>query len=373
MSLSDLTARPAIQVELATLTFPGIPLRTFLAGVGFAVLLGSVPSSICSVAAEDSTKPAVKKFEPTAQAKIVPADAKLELLFNEGEFTEGPAVDAEGGIVFSDIGNRLMRFDPPTGKTTVFRDLSGRANGLIFDQKGRLIACEGANTGGNRRISITEPDGKVRTLADRFEGKRFNSPNDLDVDPQGNVYFTDPRYVGDDPRELDFEAVFFVSTDGKVKVATRDLEKPNGILVSADGKKAFVADNNGKADGNHHLVVFDVAEDGTLTKKQVLWDFGPNARGIDGMTFDAAGNVYATAGKGEAAGIYVFTPAGLPLAFIPTPGDPTNCVFGIGKESQVLYITADGPKPQDPNVKRRFALYRIPLAVAGRPRHDGKK
>ena len=111
--------------------------------------------------------------------------AKLEKLWGEGEFTEGPAEGPDGCIYFSDIGNRIMKFDPKTGKTTAFRDPSGRSNGLKFDAKGRLVACEGANTGGGRRISITEKDGTVKTLADSFEGKRFNSPNDLTLDAQG--------------------------------------------------------------------------------------------------------------------------------------------------------------------------------------------
>ena len=128
----------------------------------------------------------------------------------------------DGAILFSDIGNRIMRFDPKTGKTTVFREPSGRANGLIFDPKGRLIAAEGANAGGDRRVSITERDGTVRTLADRYEGKRFNSPNDVAVDREGRVYVSDPRYVGDEPRELDFEAVFRIDPDGKVIPAGHD-------------------------------------------------------------------------------------------------------------------------------------------------------
>jgi sugar lactone lactonase YvrE len=132
--------------------------------------------------------------ENTAGA-IAPG-AKLEELWGEGSFTEGGALASDGSILFSDIGDRIMRFDPETGKTTVFREPSGRANGLIFDPSGRLIAAEGANTGGNRRISITERDGTVRTLADRYRGKRFNSPNDVAVDRRGRVYFSDPRYVG---------------------------------------------------------------------------------------------------------------------------------------------------------------------------------
>src|SRR6476469_8874961 len=115
--------------------------------------------------------------------------AKLEVLWSEGAFTEGPAPGPDGMIYFSDIGNRVMRFDPTTGKTTTYREPSGRANGLKFDAAGRLVACEGANTGGNRRISVTAPDGTVKALADRWDGKRFNSPNDLTIDAKGRVYF----------------------------------------------------------------------------------------------------------------------------------------------------------------------------------------
>src|SRR5687768_10987468 len=178
---------------------------------------------------------AASPFQPTAQDKFVPAGAKLELLYNDGDFTEGPVLAGDGAILFSDIGNRILRYDPASGKTSVFREPSGRANGLMFDPQGRLAAAEGANAGGNRRISITESDGTVRTLSDRYDGKRFNSPNDLAIDANGRVYFTDPRYVGDEPRELDFEAVFLVHSDGKTVVATREATKPNGIAVSPDG------------------------------------------------------------------------------------------------------------------------------------------
>lgn len=301
-------------------------------------------------------------FSPSAQHEFVPADASLEVVWNKGEFTEGPALAPDGAILFSDIGNTIYCFDPNTGKTTVFRKESGRANGLMFDQQGRLVACEGANTGGGRRISITDRNGKVRTLSDNFDGKRFNSPNDLAIDPKGRVYFTDPRYVGDEPRQLDFEGVFLVDQDGKTTVATREAEKPNGILVSADGGHVYLADNN--PSGARHLLLFDVKSDGTLANRRVLYDFG-KGRGIDGMTLDTEGNVYATAGSGDMAGIYVFGPSGEQLAVIPTPGSPTNCVFGGGDQASTLYITAEGPIPEDPTKPRKYALYRIKLKKTG--------
>lgn len=289
----------------------------------------------------------VGEFRPVAQRSIVPAGAALELLWGEGEFTEGPAAAPDGAILFSDIGNRIMKFDPASGKVSVFRDPSGKANGLVFDGRGQLFACEGGN-GGNRRISVTE-SGKARMLADRWRGKRFNSPNDLALDAGGNVYFTDPRYVGDEPREIDFEGVFRVSPDGKVALATRDLQKPNGILI--DGDTAWVADNNGDPKGNHHLLAFRIRPDGSFGEKRVVFDFGPDRRGIDGMALDARGNVYATAGRGERGGVYVFGPRGEHLAFIPTPGDPTNCAFDAKGNLYVTAGTGGG----------KFGLFRIRL------------
>jgi gluconolactonase len=300
-------------------------------------------------------------FVPTAQSDYVPADAKLEMLWADGEFTEGPALAPDGSILFSDIGNTIYRFDPATKKTSVFREKSGRSNGLKFNQKGELIACEGANNGG-RRISITDEKGQVKTLSDHYDGKRFNSPNDLAIAPNGDVYFTDPRYGGDDPRDLDFEGVFLVKPDGKTTIATKDVTKPNGIIVTADGKTCYVADHHPNKEKGRVLFRFDIANDGTLANKQLLHSFG-QFRGIDGMTIDRDGNIYATAGSGERAGIYVFSPTGKHLAFIKLPGDPTNCVFGGGEESNVLYITAAAPKKQGEATK--YAIYRIPLKKQG--------
>jgi gluconolactonase len=308
---------------------------------------------LCAVAEEKLADP------------IIPAESKLELLWAEGEFTEGPALAPDGSIYFSDIGNAIYRYDPKSGKTEVFRKPSGRSNGLMFNQKGELIAAEGANTGGNRRISITSgihggKDGEVKTLSGGLEGKKFNSPNDLAIDSEGNVYFSDPRYVGSEPRELDFEAVFFVKPDGTTTVATRDLQKPNGILVSPDGKHVYVSDNNGE--GNRQLLSFDVEKPGKLTNKKILHDF-VTGRGIDGMTLDTNGNIYATAGTGDKAGVYVFSPGGKQLAMIPTPGDPTNCVFGGGNDSGTLYITSATARGAE--IGPKYGLFRIKLKAQG--------
>jgi gluconolactonase len=271
-----------------------------------------------------------------ADDPLTPEDAKLEKLWGEGEFTEGPAHGPDGCIYFSDIGNRIMKFDPATKKTTEYRNPSGRANGLDFDAEGRLVACEGANTGGNRRITITEKDGKVRVLADKWMGKRFNSPNDLTIDTKGRIYFTDPRYTGNEPREIDTESVYRIDRDGTVTRIITDVKKPNGIILSPDMKTLYLAESDPK--GDRQLLSYPLKADGSVGEKKVLYDFGKD-RGIDGMSIDTKGRIWATAGKGKTGGVYVFTPEGKKLGFIPTPEDPTNCVFG-GKDRKTLYVTA---------------------------------
>jgi gluconolactonase len=287
--------------------------------------------------------------EGASESQLVPPGSKLEKVWGEGEFTEGPAYGPGGCVYFSDIGNRIMKYDPATGKTAVYREPSGRANGLDFDPQGRLVAAEGASSGGNRRVTITEKDGTVRPLADRWMGKRFNSPNDVTVDTRGRVYFTDPRYVGDEPRELDLESVYRVDPDGTLARIVTDVQKPNAILLSPDMKMLYVADSNPK--GNQHLLAFPLREDGTVGPKRLLHDFGKQ-RGIDGMCADAKGNIYGAAGRGESGGVYVFSPEGKHLAFIPVPETPTNCVFG-DRDRKTLYVSAGK------------SLYRIKLNAEG--------
>jgi gluconolactonase len=267
---------------------------------------------------------------------ILPPGAKLEKLWGEGEFTEGGALAGDGAILFSDIGNRILRVDPETGKVSEFRSPSGRANGLIFTPDGRLVAAEGANTGGARRVSITKPDGTVRTLADRFEGKRFNSPNDLAVDRAGRIYVSDPRYVGDEPRELDHESVYRIDPDGMVHRLDTGANKPNGLAISPDGKTLYVADNGS---ARRALLAVPLSPSGDVAgKPRVLKDFGEGG-GIDGMTVTRDGLIVATGGDDRLAGIYVYRPDGTPVGFIPTPESPSNVEFG-GPDRKTLYITA---------------------------------
>jgi sugar lactone lactonase YvrE len=295
----------------------------------------------------------VRAAAPGGELKSFAAPgAKLEKLWGDGVFTEGPTPGPDGAIYFSDIGNRILRFDPKTSKTTTYRDPSGRSNGLKFDAKGRLVACEGANTGGNRRVSVTEKSGEVRTLADKWMGKRFNSPNDLTIDAMGRVYFTDPRYVGDEPREIDTESVYRIDPDGTVTQVITDVTKPNGIVLSPDGKTLYLAETNGDMKRRRQLLAYPLKDDGTVGAKKVLHDFGDD-RGIDGMAMTADGLIVATAGRGKTAGVYFFTPEGKKVGFVPTPEDTSNCCFG-GPGSKVLYITAGK------------CLYRIELTVAGR-------
>jgi sugar lactone lactonase YvrE len=279
--------------------------------------------------------------------------AKLEKLWSDGEFTEGPAEAPDGSIYFSDIGNRIVRFDPRTNETSTFRDPSGRSNGLKFDARGRLLTCEGANTGGNRRVSITEKDGTVRTLADKFDGRRFNSPNDLCLDAKGRVYFSDPRYVGDEKRELEHESVYRIDPDAKVTRVVSDVKKPNGLVISPDGKTLYVAESGGDPGAPRQLLAYPLNADGTVGPRKVLHDFG-KGRGIDGMTVTTEGMIVATAGSGAAGGIYFFSPEGVRLGFLATPEDPNNCCFAR-PDRKTLYITAGK------------SLYRIQLTVAGAP------
>jgi len=284
-------------------------------------------------------------------------------------FLEGPAVDAAGNVFFSDIQNsRILKMDA-MGVVSTFREDSGRTNGNTFDAQGRLISCEGAENGpgGRRRVVRTDmKTEKIEVLTERYEGKRYNSPNDVVVDPSGRIWFTDPLYAPDRSiMEHEHEAVYRIDTNGKVtRVITQPaIGRPNGLAITPDGKTLYVIDSNYiKPDANRKIWAFDVAEDGSVSKQRVVYDFG-RGRGGDGMRLDSQGNLWVCAGiaaprtANESAevptGVYVISPQGKLLGRIPIPEDViTNLAFG-GDGKKTLYVTAGK------------TLFKIPTAVAG--------
>jgi len=283
-------------------------------------------------------------------------------------FLEGPAVDEAGNLFFSDlIGNRIMKMTPQ-GQVSVFRADSGRTNGNTFDAQGRLLSCEGAEQGpgGRRRIVRTDlKTGAVTVLTERFQGKRYNSPNDICADSLGRIWFTDPYYGEDrDILELDAEAVYRIDPDGKVaRVASQpQIERPNGIAITPDNKTLYLIDSHPRPGGNRKLWSFAVSADGTLSEQRLVFDFG-KGRGGDGMRLDMQGNLWVAAGiliprsAGESAdvsaGIYVMSPQGKLLGRIPIPEDViTNLAFG-GPDRKTLYVVSGK------------SVFQVPLSVSG--------
>jgi len=296
-------------------------------------------------------------FVAKHQNDFVAPEAKLELLWGKGVFTEGPAIAADGSVLFSDIpADAIMKSAYGSGKISVYRQGSGKSNGLTFTPEYDLLMCES----GSRRITKLSADGQLTVLADNYQGKKLNSPNDIAYGGNGDIYFTDPRYGKRDDMELDFEGVYLIR-QGKLSLASKELERPNGILISIDGKYVYVADNN--PEGRRALFRFEVKKDGSLVNRKTLYVFEGDSRGIDGMDMDTEGNIYATAGKSEAAGIYIFSAAGEHLAKLSLPDTPTNCRFGGIKEPNTLYITCQVER--QPSQNKAFGLYRVKLKKEG--------
>ena len=282
---------------------------------------------------------------------LIPDDAVLGKVFDGCAFAEGPAADAEGNVYFSDCPNNRILLYRPDGGTVVWKEPSGRVNGMNFDAQGRLVVCCDGKDGGARAVQRYEPDGRITTLASHYNGKKLNSPNDLCFDKQGRLYFTDPRYGSRDDLEQDCMAVYRIEPDGSPTRVIDDMETPNGILISEDNRTLYVVDNNLDEGGARTLLAYDVDAEGRCRRRAVLHDFG-NGRGGDGMVLDVQGHIYLTAGEGDAAGVYIFSPDGAQIGFIPTPETPGNCTFG-GADLRTLYIAASS------------SLYRIRLAISG--------
>ena len=263
--------------------------------------------------------------------------------------TEGPAWDGKI-LLFTEVpAGRILGYDPQSGETKVFRTGTNNANGLMFDREGGLYVCEG----GGHCIAAYPRDGNRIVIAQQFKGNRFNSPNDLDIDNKGHIWFSDPRYPDTlgiysgeaNEKELDHDSVYRLvpASDGCwfTERMTYDTTKPNGILFSSDYKTLFVAESD-HDNGVAELRAYPIQNNGTLGEHKVLHDFYPH-RGIDGMCLDAEGSIVATAGwelSGPGGLIYVFSPQGDVLETHPTPCyRPTNCSWGDG-DLQTLYVTS---------------------------------
>jgi gluconolactonase len=326
----------------------------------FIPLLLTVSCSTKPAAAPAPETPAIGsivRLDPAFDA-LVPRDAQIEKLSGGFTFIEGPLWRPEGALWFSDVIGNVVRQWTPDGKVVeILRpggydkndapaDSYSGPNGMIADKDGAVLLCQH----GNRRIVRIGKDRKVAMFLDKFEGKRFSSPNDLVYRSDGSLYFTDPPYglaKGDeDPaKELAFNGVFRYA-GGKLQVVVKDLTRPNGIAFSPDQKTLYVANSDEK---RKIWMRYDVADDGSVGNGRVFFDVTAEKEdGLpDGMKVDAQGNVYGS-GPG---GVWVFSAEGKHLGTIKPPETPANC--GWGDDGKSLYITA------------RTGLYRIKLAAAG--------
>jgi gluconolactonase len=280
-------------------------------------------------------------------------------------FTEGPTVDRDGTVYFTDlVTQRIMKLSPE-GVLSTYREQSNGANGLVIDPQRRLIAAEGAD---NRRTGVlvkntprvTRTDlttGRVEILADNFQGTPFRAPNDVTLDGKGRVYFTDPEAV----------AVYRIDAPQTVVriLSTPEIERPNGIQISPDDRTLYLVEANGAPGGARLIRAYDLQPDGMVRNMRVHYNFSPG-RSADGMSIDADGNLYASAGlhrtRGTAetldtrCGVHVISPAGRLIEFIPIPEDTiTNNAFG-SPDMKTLYITAGK------------TLYKVRTRTAGLPR-----
>ena len=252
-------------------------------------------------------------------------------------FTEGPVWSPEGYLLFSDVpNNRILKFVPGKG-TETFRENSNGANGNAIDRQGRLYTCESRT----RRLVRSGAKGEPAVLAERWQGKRLNAPNDVVVRRDGHIWFTDPAFGNQaDTRELDFYGVYHIPPKGPMELSARPGGRPNGIALSPDGRILYVANSDEK-----NIRAYDIDRQGGASNERVLIS---NIDGVpDGIRTDEKGNLYVTA-----KGVAIYSPQGKLLHTIELPETPANCAFG-DPDLQTLYVTA------------RTSVYRVRLNVKG--------
>jgi len=291
--------------------------------------------------------------------KIFKEEDPYKLVFagKIGQFTEGAAMSPDGKVYFSDILIRnyeagytglIWKYDPESGKTEVFRSPSGSSNGLAFDSKGRLVVCEADNQGGLRITRTDMQTGITKVVTWEFEGRRYNSPNDLVIDKVGNIYFTDPKMLGVELMNQPVHGVYKVDTSGFVTLVIANIRKPNGIAISPDQATLYISttDNvfNGDISQNYKgdrtdfsgkLLAYSIKEDGNITYQKELADFG---KGIgDGTTVDSEGNIYVSLFFD--AKIAVYSPEGVFIDELQFPQWVTNVTFGRDEYKNTLFVT----------------------------------
>jgi gluconolactonase len=313
--------------------------RRFVASTAGATLAAAIPrASDASIAALYSGLDSDKYL---GQVELLTRVEDREV------FTEGPAVDSAGDVLFTNVRvSKILRWQPETKKLSVFREGTDNTNGLYFDREGRLLACEG----GAGRVTRTDLEtGKREVLADSFRGKKLAAPNDLCVDATGHIFFTSRSSTKDPPGENP-KAVYRIDPGGELHqvLVWPDVHMPNGIVISPDNRTLYLIEAH--PDKNHHrdLRAYDLRPDGGLANGRVIANMYPGRSG-DGMCIDADGNLYVAAGlhkrRGSSEtldtkpGIHVFSPEGRLLAYRETPEDTvTNCTFG-GSDRRTLYVT----------------------------------
>ena len=325
--------------------------RSFVLAITF--FAASIWAIASTRAAEPCTVGSVERFD-SALDKLVDSDAKMEVIGEGYEWCEGPVwVPAGNFLLFSDIpNNAIMRWDAKDGARLYLKRAGytgndprcgeSGSNGLVLDRRGHLVLCQH----GDRRVarldsSWEKPEAKYTTLADRYDGKRLNSPNDAVVDSQGNIYFTDPPYgllkgMEDPKKELSFQGVYRIGADGKLTLLTKELERPNGIGLAPDEKTLYVANSY---DRRHVIMAFPLNDDGALGEGRVFFDANKqNAKGpgaCDGLAIDKDGNLFATI----PGGVGVFTPDGKQLGLLATGDRTANVEFG--EDGSTLFICAN--------------------------------
>lgn len=331
---------------------PCIPIRrrTFLGGVSALAIsawIGSVR------AAQDDP---AKRYEGLKSEDYLSSLEVAARVMGEKFFTEGPAVDAQGRVHFTNLPTaetaQILRFDPRNRELTVFREPSNAANGLHFDAQGRLLTCEGGLQEDGRITRTDLQTGMITVLMDKYNGFPLGAPNDVALDAKGRIYFTS-RLKNTDPEKGNVNAVYRIDPDGKIEriLNAPDIDMPNGLVTSPDDKTLYLVESDGRADRARCIKAYDLNDNGTVSNVRVHFNFSPGRSG-DGMCIDREGNLYVAAGlhkpRGTAEtldtkpGIHVIAPDGRLRAYMPTPVDTvTNCAFG-GEDLKTLYVTC-GP------------------------------